>query len=80
MAVGLVSEELIKKMSKRTAAVFDECYRYLWLSIILTILGSILFLLRTDQMNNFLWSVLLYFEAFLEHDKAKCDENVYIPG
>ena len=31
-------------------------------------------------MNNFLWAVLMYFEAYLEHDKAKSDENVYTPG
>ena len=28
VAVGLVSEELIRKMKKRTAKIFDECYRY----------------------------------------------------
>ena len=27
VAVGLVSEELIRKMKKRTAKIFDECYR-----------------------------------------------------
>ena len=31
-------------------------------------------------MNNFLWAVLMYFEVCLEHDKARCDENVYTPG
>ena len=31
-------------------------------------------------MNDFLWSVLLYFRAFLEHKEAKSDENVYTPG
>ena len=31
-------------------------------------------------MNNFLWAVLMYFESYLEHDKAKSDENVYTPG
>lgn len=31
-------------------------------------------------MNNFLWAVLMYFESYLEHNKAKSDENVYTPG
>ena len=31
-------------------------------------------------MNNFLWAVLMYFESYLEHDKAKSDENIYTPG
>ena len=31
-------------------------------------------------MNSFLWAVLMYFESYLEHDKAKSDENIYTPG
>lgn len=31
-------------------------------------------------MNSFLWAVLMYFDAYLEYNKAKCDENVHTPG
>ena len=35
---------------------------------------------RTDEMNNFLWATMLYFDAFLDHKEASSDENVRVPG
>jgi protein phosphatase 1 regulatory subunit 36 len=35
---------------------------------------------RTDTMNTFLWAVLLYYNAFINHKKASDDDNIKIPG
>ncbi|CAI8020072.1 Protein phosphatase 1 regulatory subunit 36 [Geodia barretti] len=35
---------------------------------------------RTDAMNQFLWSVLLYHNAFTMHEEASSDENIKVPG
>jgi hypothetical protein len=35
---------------------------------------------RTDAMNTFLWTVLLYFDTFLAYNEVSQDDNIKIPG
>ena len=77
VAVRYISTGLLEKMKRSTAATFDEFYRYITLYEVYK--DSRQFY-RTDAMNLFLWSVLLYYNAFTTHKEASSDENIEVPG
>lgn len=39
-----------------------------------------IFSCRTDAMDRFLWTVLIYFDTFLVHNEANNDDNLKVPG
>ena len=74
-----ISTGLLEKMKRSTVVTFDEFYRSELFEDKKNPFFSRQFH-RTDAMNQFIWSVLLYHNAFTMHEEASSDENIKVPG
>lgn len=36
--------------------------------------------ISTEQMDTFVWTTLIYFNDFLDHERAVTDENISVHG